>query len=449
MSFSLSPDYDSLGAYLEALAPHQPEFHQAVREVMEDVKPIIDNNAEYKDANIFERLVTPERVIQFRVVWQNDDGAVEVNRAWRVQFNGAIGPYKGGLRFHPSVNPSVLKFLGFEQTFKNALTGLPMGGGKGGSDFNPKGRSESEIMRFCAAFMQSLHRYIGPDLDVPAGDINVGAREIGWLFGAYRRITGRYQGTLTGKGLSYGGSQLRTEATGFGVIYFLRNMLAARDDGLEGKTLIISGSGNVATHTAQKAIALGAKVISLSDSSGFIYDEDGLTPEKINWVREHKAKPGTSLKAYADEFGGKWTDGKAPWTLKGDIALPCATQNELDGEAAKTLVDNGISVIIEGANMPTTADAKAVFRKAEILFAPGKAANAGGVGVSGLEISQNRQRQFEDRDVIDEKLQSIMQHIHDECEDNGTRGGKIDYNKGANIAGFRKVANAMVAQGLG
>lgn len=449
MSFSLSPNHDSLEAYLKQFAAGEPEFHQAVNEVMEDIKPVIDNNEAYKQANIFERLVNPERIIKFQVPWQTDAGDIRVNRGYRVQFNGAIGPYKGGIRFHPTVNQSILKFLGFEQTFKNALTGLPMGGGKGGSDFDPSGRSDAEIMRFCNAFMQALHSHIGPDIDVPAGDINVGAREIGYLFGAYRRITGRFQGVLTGKALPYGGSPLRTEATGYGVMYFAQHILEAHDDSIDGKALIISGAGNVAIHTAEKACEMGGKVISLSDSSGFIYDADGLDSEKLDWVKTHKAKSGATLEPYAKKFGAKWTPGKAPWGLTGDIVLPCATQNELDEEGAKQLLKNGAKYVIEGANMPSTADAKSVFADADIVFAPGKAANAGGVAVSGLEISQNRKRQSDDRDEIDARLREIMEHIHESCREEGTRDGKINYSKGANIAGFRKVADAMVAQGVG
>ncbi len=449
MSFSLSADFESLEDFLNARAPNEPEFHQAVTEVVADIKPIIDQHPDFKAANIFERLVAPEQIISFSVAWQNDKNEVEVNRGYRVQFNGAIGPYKGGLRFHPTVNQSVLKFLGFEQTFKNALTGLPMGGGKGGSDFDPTGRSDGEIMRFCNAFMQQLYRYIGPDIDVPAGDINVGAREIGYLFGAYRRITNHFEGVLTGKGQSFGGSELRTEATGYGLVYFLQEMLQNQDEGLEGKSMIISGAGNVATHAAEKAIELGAKVISLSDSAGFVYDPDGLGQEKIDWVRAHKAKSGTTLEAYVDEFGGTWTSGAGPWTLDADIAAPCATQNELGEKDAKTLVENGIKTVIEGANMPSTAAAKSVFKSADILFGPGKAANAGGVAVSGLEISQDRQRRMRSADAIDEALKGIMSDIHAACVEDGMRDGRIDYSKGANIAGFRKVADAMVSQGVG
>ncbi|UWR24456.1 NADP-specific glutamate dehydrogenase [Sulfitobacter sp. S190] len=449
MTFSLSPKHDSLEDYLADRAPNQPEFHQAVVEVMGDIKPIIDQHAAFKDANVFARLAEPERMISFQVPWQTDEGTIEVNRGYRVQYNGAIGPYKGGLRFHPSVNPSILKFLGFEQTFKNALTGLPMGGGKGGSDFNPKGRSEAEIMRFCSAFMQELHRHIGPDIDVPAGDINVGGREIGYLFGAYRRITNRFQGVLTGKGQSFGGSAMRTQATGFGVIYFLNQMLEAHDDGVEGKRVIISGAGNVATYAAQKAVELGARVITLSDSNGTIHDPDGLSQDKIDWVRSHKAQSGASLEAYVDAFGGTWHSGDTPWGVEADIALPCATQNELDGSAAKTLLKNGTMAVVEGANMPCTADAKQALRSADILYAPGKAANAGGVAVSGLEISQNRTRRPETADEVDEALHQIMFDIHSVCVEEGTRDGAVDYTKGANIAGFRKVADAIVMQGVG
>lgn len=449
MSFSLSDSHDSLDAFLNARAPNQPEFHQAVSEVIDDVKPIIDQHADFKAANVFERLVEPEQIISFRVAWQNDANEIEVNRGYRVQFNGAIGPYKGGLRFHPTVNPSVLKFLGFEQTFKNALTGLPMGGAKGGADFDPSGRSDQEIMRFCDAFMQQLYRYIGPDIDIPAGDINVGEREIGYMFGAYRRLTNRFQGVLTGKGLSFGGSELRVEATGYGLVYFLAEMLKAHDDGLDGKSMIISGAGNVATHAAEKAITMGAKVISLSDSAGFIHDPEGLTQEKIDWVRAHKAKTGAALEAYVDEFGGTWTAGESPWCLSADVAAPCATQNELDEDSARMLIDNGVRAVIEGANMPSTAAAKSVFRSADILFAPGKAANAGGVAVSGLEISQDRMRRMSHADEIDTALQSIMSDIHTACVNDGTRDGRVDYAKGANIAGFRKVADAMLSQGVG
>lgn len=449
MTFSLSERHGSLEEYLEDRAPNEPEFHQAVREVLADIKPIIDQDAVLKEANVFERLVEPERIVTFQVPWQQDDGAIMVNRGFRVQFNGAIGPYKGGLRFHPSVNPSILKFLGFEQTFKNALTGLPMGGGKGGADFNPKGRSDAEIMRFCNAFMQEMHRHIGVDMDVPAGDINVGAREIGYLFGAYRRITGRFEGVLTGKGTSYGGSLMRTEATGYGVIYFLEQMMETAKRGLDGQRVLISGAGNVALHAAEKATARGAKVISLSDSGGTLHIKDGLDQAQIDWVRDHKAHSGTSLAAFIHEFGGEWHEDAAPWGFEADIAAPCATQNELGGEAAKELLKNGITAVIEGANMPSTAEAKEAFRSADILFAPGKAANAGGVAVSGLEISQDRIRKQSSAGDVDASLHEIMTSIHAACAEEGTRDGKIDYVKGANIAGFRKVAKAIVAQGVG
>ncbi|WP_187429681.1 NAD(P)-specific glutamate dehydrogenase [Roseobacter fucihabitans] len=449
MTFSLSKRHSSLEEYLNARVPNEPEFHQAVTEVIEDIKPIIDQHADYKAANMFERLVEPEQVITFRVEWQNDANEIEVNRGYRVQFNGAIGPFKGGLRFHPTVNQSVLKFLGFEQTFKNALTGLPMGGGKGGSDFDPSGRSDAEIMRFCNAFMQQLHRYIGPDIDIPAGDINVGAREIGFLFGAHRRITNQFQGILTGKSPSFGGSQMRTEATGYGVMYFLQEMLRKNSADVDGKSVIISGAGNVATYAAERAITMGGKVISLSDSTGFIHDPDGLTQDKIDWVRDHKSKAGESLAAYVKEFGGEWTEGGVPWGLQADIAAPCATQNELDEKSAKALIGNGVQAVIEGANMPSTAAAKSVFRAADILYAPGKAANAGGVAVSGLEISQDRMRRPSSAEDVDKSLQNIMSDIHDACIEDGTRAGNVDYVKGANIAGFRKVADAMLSQGVG
>lgn len=449
MSFSLSGRYDSLEDFLKARAPGEAEFHQAVIEVMEDIKPIIDKSDAYKSMNVFERLVEPERLISFQVAWQNDAGQIEVNRGYRVQFNGAIGAYKGGLRFHPTVSPSVLKFLAFEQTLKNALTQLPMGGAKGGADFDPSGRSVAEIMRFCAAFMQELHRHIGPDLDVPAGDINVGEREIGYLFGSYRRIRGTFEGALTGKDEAYAGSAMRVEATGYGVIYFLSEMLEAHQDGLDGKTIIVSGAGNVATYAAEKAIGMGAKVISLSDSSGFVHDPNGLTQEKIDWVRNHKAQSGANLAAYVDQFGGEWTSGKTPWSLEADIAAPCATQNELRENDAKTLARNGVKAVIEGANMPTTTEAKKVFRQARIHFAPGKAANAGGVAVSGLEISQNRLRLSNTAEEIDKALRSIISDIHASCVAEGKRDGMVDYAKGANIAGFRKVADAIVAQGVG
>ena len=437
--------------FLDALrdrTPGEDAFHQAVGEVIPDLIPIVNETPEYREAGILKRLTEPDRIISFRVDWRDDDNVARVNRGYRVQFNSAIGPYKGGLRFQPSVNQSVLKFLGFEQIFKNALTGLPMGGGKGGADFDPTGRSEAEIMRFCQSFMLELHRHIGPDLDIPAGDINVGPREIGWLFGAYRRITNQFEVALTGKSLSLGGAEIRTEATGYGVVQFLCHMLAEQDDQIDGKTIAISGAGNVATHAAELALENGGKVVTLSDSNGFIHDEAGLTQDKIDWVREHKAKSGASLEAYADEFDAKWHADKTPWGVTCDVALPCATQNELDKDSAKALIDNGCIAIVEGANMPTTADAKQAIRDADILFAPGKAANAGGVAVSGLEISQNRQRRPQSREELADALMGIMKTIHDSCAEHGGSKNGINYTKGANVAGFKKVAAAMYAEGV-
>lgn len=432
----------------KARASGQVEFHQAVGEVLKDLVPVVNDNPDYIDAKILERITEPERTISFRVVWEDDRHEIHVNRGYRVQFNSAIGPYKGGLRFHPTVNTSILNFLGFEQTFKNALTGLPMGGAKGGSDFDPRNRSGSDVMRFCNAFMLQLHRYIEPNVDIPAGDINVGSREIGYLFGAYRRITNEFKAALTGKGLTFGGSEMRTEATGYGLLYFVREMLGTREQTFEGRRVVVSGAGNVATHAAEKAIEMGARVVALSDSRGFILDEEGVTQTKIDWVRQHKAKTGASLKEYADEFDAKWYPGKTPWGVECSIALPCATQNEISKEDATTLINNGCMLIAEGANMPTTAAAQAVINDAEILFGPGKASNAGGVAVSGLEISQNRMRRSTSRTVLDGDLKSIMHNIHELCLRHGKdSNGKIDYARGANIAGFKKVAEAMLAQG--
>lgn len=433
---------------LKDRTPHEDAFHQAVSEVVPDLLPLINDNEDYRTAGLLHRLTEPDRVISFRVEWRDDDNIVQVNRGHRVQFNSAIGPYKGGLRFHPTVDLSMLKFLGFEQTFKNALTGLPMGGGKGGADFDPSGRSDAEIMRFCQSFMLELYRHIGPDVDVPAGDINVGAREIGWLFGAYKRIRNQFEGVLTGKGLSYGGSAMRTEATGYGVVQFLGHVLDHKDDSIEDKTIVISGAGNVATYAAELAVERGGKVVTLSDSGGYIHDEEGLTQEKIDWVRDHKAKSGTSLEAYADEFDATWHSDEAPWGVTCEIALPCATQNELDADGVKALIDNGCIALIEGANMPTTSEGKKVVADSDLLFAPGKAANAGGVAVSGLEISQNKMRRDLSRDELADELQTIMKDIHDKCADAGTDGDKVDYAKGANVAGFKKVADAMMAQGV-
>jgi len=442
----------SLNKFMQGLkqrTPGESEFHQAVGEVITDILPLVNEEPDYRDTNILERLTEPERIISFRIVWEDDRGRVKVNRGYRVQFNSAIGPYKGGLRFHPTVNQSILKFLAFEQTFKNALTGLPMGGGKGGSDFDPRGCSDREIRRFCNGFMLELHRHIKPDVDVPAGDINVGAREIGFLFGAYHRITNEFEGALTGKGLSFGGSEMRTEATGFGLLYFLHEMLSTRGASVEGQRIVISGAGNVATHAAQKALELGAKVVTLSDSRGFILDEDGVTDEKIAWVRRHKQQPGASLEGYADEFGATWHPGKTPWGVACTVALPCATQNELDINDARTLAQNGCRAVAEGANMPVTAAARAVIDEAGLLYAPGKAANAGGVAVSGLEISQNRMSRSRSRVDVDDDLKAIMRNIHSNCVRHGEHGDRVDYSRGANRAGFCKVAVAMLAQGFG
>ncbi|MBU2532152.1 MAG: NADP-specific glutamate dehydrogenase [Alphaproteobacteria bacterium] len=435
--------------YLRRRTPPEPEFHQAVTQVLDHVISTANETDTLREHAIIERLTEPDRMIAFRVTWEDDNGDVQVNRGYRIQFNSAIGPYKGGLRFHPSVNPSVLKFLAFEQTFKNALTGLPMGGGKGGADFDPKGRSDREIMRFCAAFMVELHRHIGPDTDVPAGDINVGPREIGYLFGSYRRITNEFEGALTGKGLTYGGSELRVEATGFGLLHFVCHMLGRANDALDGKTVAVSGAGNVATHAAEKAIEMGAKVITLSDSKGFIHDPDGVDKDKIDWVRRLKSRPGASLAAYADEFGAEWLEDGKPWCVPCDVALPCATQNELGLSDARQLLDNGCRLIAEGANMPLTKKALELVHDSRILLGPGKAANAGGVAVSGLEITQNQMRASRTRGDISSELHDIMKAIHDKCAEAGDgKDGYIDYSRGADIAAFRKLAKAMLAQGI-
>lgn len=430
--------------------PHQPEFVQAVQEVAEDIFEFIQDKEAYHSEQILRRIAEPDRVVSFRVCWEDDKGNVRVQRGWRVQNNNAIGPYKGGIRFHPSVSESVLKFLAFEQTFKNALTGLPMGGGKGGSNFNPKGKSEREIMRFCQSFMTELYRHIGPDTDVPAGDIGVGGREIGYMFGQYKRITNNFNGVLTGKGLEYGGSLIRPEATGYGAVYFLANMLAAKDDDLEGKSAVISGSGNVATHAAEKVHQLGGKVITLSDSGGFIHDPDGIDAEKLNWVKEHKTHRRGRISEYIENYpGATFHEGKRPWGVKCDVALPCATQNELLGDDARELVKNGCIAVSEGANMPTDLEGVHVFKDAKLLFAPGKAANAGGVAVSGLEMSQNSERRAWSEEELQQMLKDIMQGIHERCLTYGSHDdGYIDYVKGANIAGFKKVADAMLAFGV-
>jgi len=430
--------------------PYQPEFVQAVQEVAEDIFAFIEDKEEYHEQQILRRIAEPDRVVSFRVCWEDDKGGIRVQRGWRVQNNNAIGPYKGGIRFHPSVNESVLKFLAFEQTFKNALTGLPMGGGKGGSNFNPKGKSEREIMRFCQSFMTELYRHIGADVDVPAGDIGVGGREIGYMFGQYKRITNHFTGVLTGKGLEFGGSMIRPEATGYGAVYFLENMLNHAGQHMEGKVAVISGSGNVATHAAEKVVQLGGKPVTLSDSGGFIHDPDGLTQEKIDWVKAHKTHRRGRIKDYVEEFpAATFHEGQRPWNVPCDVALPCATQNELLGDDARALVKNGCIAVSEGANMPSDLDAVHHFKEARILFAPGKAANAGGVAVSGLEMSQNSARRSWKEEELQAMLREIMDGIHARCLDYGTQAdGHVDYVKGANIAGFKKVADAMLAFGV-
>ena len=430
---------------------HEPEFLQAVEEVAETVIPYIIQNDIYHGKNILLRMVEPERAIMFRVNWVDDDGEIQVNRGYRVQMNSAIGPYKGGLRFHPSVNMSILKFLAFEQVFKNSLTTLPMGGGKGGSDFDPKGKSDNEIMRFCHAFMSELFRHIGPNTDVPAGDIGVGGREIGFLFGMYKKLQNEFTGVLTGKGMTWGGSLIRPEATGYGTVYFAEKMLQTKGDSIKGKTVCISGSGNVAQYAAEKIIQLGGKVITLSDSSGYILDSDGINKEKLAFVMDLKNNKRGRISAYVDTYtNAQFFANKTPWEQACDVAMPCATQNELSGSAAETLLKNGCICVSEGANMPSTKAAVAVFQKARILFAPGKASNAGGVATSGLEMTKNSLRYNWTRDEVDEKLKDIMGNIHDKCIAYGKdpKTGYIDYVKGANIAGFVKVADAMLAQGV-
>ncbi|GBF18150.1 glutamate dehydrogenase (NADP+) [Arenibacter algicola] len=444
---------DKINAFMEEVKgrnSHEPEFIQAVQEVAETVIPYISNHEIYNGKNILLRMVEPERLISFRVSWVDDDGEIHVNRGYRIQMNSAIGPYKGGLRFHPTVNASVLKFLAFEQVFKNSLTTLPMGGGKGGSDFDPKGKSDDEVMRFCHAFMTELCRHIGPNTDVPAGDIGVGAREIGFLFGMYKKIRNEFTGVLTGKGLSWGGSKIRPEATGYGTVYFAQSMLQSKKDDVKGKTVVISGSGNVAQYAAEKVIQLGGKVVTLSDSGGYIYDKEGIDEEKLAFVMEIKNKNRGRISDYLDKYtSAEFHKGKTPWEVPCAIALPCATQNELDGNDAKTLLKNGCICVAEGANMPSTPEAIHAFHEARILFAPGKASNAGGVATSGLEMSQNSLRISWTREEVDERLQKIMKDIHDSCIDYGMdEDGYCNYVKGANIAGFVKVADAMLAQGV-
>ena len=429
---------------------HEPEFLQAVQEVAETVIPYIANHDIYNGKNILLRMVEPERLISFRVSWVDDDGEIQVNRGYRIQMNSAIGPYKGGLRFHPSVNASILKFLAFEQVFKNSLTTLPMGGGKGGSDFDPKGKSDNEIMRFCHSFMSELFRHIGHNTDVPAGDIGVGGREIGFMFGMYKKLNNTFTGVLTGKGASWGGSLIRPEATGYGTVYFAQNMLLRKEDSFEGKKVIISGSGNVAQYAAEKAIELGATVLTLSDSQGYIHDADGIDSEKLKHVMFIKNEKRGRISEYVAKYpNAKFVAGERPWSVKCDIALPCATQNELNGDEAKALIKNGCMCVSEGANMPSTPEAIHEFQKGKILFAPGKASNAGGVATSGLEMSQNSLRLSWTRKEVDDKLKDIMEDIHDSCVKYGeNEDGSIDYIKGANIAGFVKVADAMLAQGV-
>ncbi|WP_103864925.1 NADP-specific glutamate dehydrogenase [Aquimarina sp. I32.4] len=441
---------DAFMEEVKARNAHEPEFLQAVQEVAETVIPYIASNEIYNGKNILLRMVEPERAIMFRVPWVDDKGEIHVNRGYRIQMNSAIGPYKGGLRFHPSVNISILKFLAFEQVFKNSLTTLPMGGGKGGSDFDPKGKSDDEIMRFCHSFMSELFRHIGPDTDVPAGDIGVGGREIGFLFGMYRKLRNEFTGVLTGKGLTWGGSLIRPEATGYGTVYFAKNMLETKGDSFEGKTVTISGSGNVAQFAAEKATQLGGKVVTLSDSSGYIYDKDGIDEDKLAFVMELKNVKRGRISEYANKYSSaEFHKGETPWEVKCDIALPCATQNELHGDDAQKLIANGCVCVSEGANMPSTPEAIEAFHKAKIFFAPGKASNAGGVATSGLEMTQNSLRYNWTRKEVDEKLKQIMEEIHASCLEYGNDGnGYVDYVKGANIAGFVKVADAMLAQGV-
>ena len=436
-------------AGLERRNPGEAEFQQAVHEVAESLMPFLAAHPQYEEARILERLTEPDRIIVFRVSWQDDAGRIHVNRAWRVQFSNAIGPYKGGLRFHPTVTQSVLKFLGFEQIFKNSLTGLPMGGAKGGANFNPRGKSDAEVMRFCQAMMRELHRHIGEDTDVPAGDIGVGAREIGFLFGQHLRLANRFTGAFTGKGLAFGGSALRPEATGYGTVYFLGHMLHTIGAEIAGRAAVVSGSGNVALYAIEKLIELGATVVTASDSDGFVYDPHGIDAERLAWLRELKEVRRGRIREYADHFGCEFHANARPWTVPCEIALPCATQNEINNVDAQALLNNNVLAVAEGANMPTTAPGVAAFLNRQILFAPGKAANAGGVAVSGLEQSQNSLRIAWSREELDRRLQAIMRDIHDKCRAEGAdRNGFVNYVRGANVAGFRKVADAMLAYGV-
>ena len=435
-------------SYVESRSHGEKEFHQAVDEVVESLWDFLQDHPDYMHAKVLERMIEPERVLMFRVPWRNDRGEVEVNRGYRVEFNSAIGPYKGGLRFHPSVNLGILKFLGFEQVFKNSLTTLPMGGGKGGSDFDPKGKSDNEVMSFCQSFMSELCRHIGNNTDVPAGDIGVGGREIGYMFGQYKRIRNEFTGVLTGKGLNWGGSLIRPEATGYGCVYFAEEMLKTKGDSFNGKTVTVSGSGNVAQYATEKVNDLGGKVVTLSDSSGTIYDKDGIDSEKLAFIMDLKNVKRGRIKEYADKYNVDYFEGERPWGVACDVALPCATQNELNHDEAKGLVKNGCLAVAEGANMPTEPDAVNLFLEKKILFGPGKAANAGGVAVSGLEMSQNSMRLSWSREEVDERLHNIMKDIHTACMKHGSDSGYTNYVKGANIAGFIKVADAMIDQGV-
>lgn len=429
--------------------PNEPEYHQAVSEVLGTIEEAYNEHPEFEKSNLIERLCIPDRIFSFRVTWMDDKGQIQTNMGYRIQHNNVIGPYKGGIRYHKSVNLSILKFLAFEQTFKNSLTTLPMGGAKGGSDFSPRGKSNNEVMRFCQAFMTELYRHMGPDEDVPAGDIGVGGREVGYLFGMYKKLTHQFQGVLTGKGQEFGGSRIRPEATGYGNVYFLCNMLATKNIDIKGKTVLVSGSGNVAQYTMEKLIELGAKPVTCSDSDGYIYDPDGIDREKLDYIMELKNVERGRIKEYAEKYGVKYVEGAKPWFEKADIALPSATQNEINEEAAKALIANGVIAVSEGANMPSTPEAIKVFQDAKILYAPGKAANAGGVAVSGLEMSQNSERLKWSREEVDAKLHDIMNDIHANCVKYGTEAdGYVNYVKGANVAGFLKVAKAMMAQGI-
>ena len=429
--------------------PNEPEYIQAVSQVLGTIEDEYNNHPEFDRANLIERLCIPDRLVQFRVTWTDDQGNVRTNMGYRIQHNNVIGPYKGGIRFHASVNLSILKFLAFEQTFKNSLTTLPMGGAKGGSDFSPRGKSANEVMRFCQAFMNELYRHIGPDEDVPAGDIGVGGREVGFMFGQYKKLTHQFSGILTGKGLEFGGSLIRPEATGYGNVYFLQNMLATRGIDIKGKTVLVSGAGNVAQFTVEKLIQLGAKPVTVSDSDGYIYDPDGIDEEKLEYIKELKNIERGRISEYAERYGVKYVAGAKPWFEKADIASPCATQNEINAEAASALIANGVIAVSEGANMPTTPEAIKIFQDAKILYYPGKASNAGGVAVSGLEMSQNSERLHWSREEVDAKLHDIMNNIHENCVKYGTQpDGYINYVKGANVAGFLKVAKAMMAQGI-